>query len=652
MNETVRFDGRVLYLSADADLMREQMAGRELTLAQAGPLRDNVSTDEITPVTVMLTYDERLGQYPYVGFTVGDQRPIRKNAVRDGGFAVTVAGWRYGKGSSRESSPLAEQAAGIRLVIAHSFERIYQQNCDNIGLLTSTDFSLLERIAAGEAIPLTAFHAGRDRLTQDIIGHGGLLAYSKTVAWPAPEATPPDAAAGGPRTLVEKIIARHLHPDAVGAATGQGVFLATDWRFSHDYFTGMCAHLMHQAFGQPAPLYAPERIVAFQDHLVLAGESAPHLQGGLLPGVANLMAGHAAFVRDYPVRAHGQLDGVAGSEGICHAMMVERYALPGQVVVGTDSHTPHSGALGCLAFGAGATDVANSWVSGYVRCTVPPTLLVQIDGALGPGVSAKDLVLHLLRLERFAAGGAIGAVLEYAGAAVRGMAVDERATLTNMVAELGGFSGIVAPDEQTVRFLWERRGLRYELEPWMVSDPGATYSEVLRIDAGAIAAMVARPGDPGNGMPVHALAAPVSVDIAYGGSCTAGKRCDFDMYHEVLRWGVEHGMRVAPHTRLYLQFGTMDVREYCAERGYLDAFARVGATLVMPGCGACANCGPGQSVAAEQVSISAINRNFPGRSGPGQVWLASPYTVAASALAGHVATFGQLRERARGVISA
>lgn len=645
MNDTVRFDGRILYLSADPGLVREQLAGRDLTLAQAGPLRDNVSTDEITPVTVMLTYDERLGQYPYVGFTAGGQRPVGPDAVRDGGFAVAVAGKRYGKGSSRESSPLAEKAAGIRLIIAHSFERIYQQNCDNIGLLTSTDFSLLDRIAAGEAIPLDAFCAGRDRLTQDIIRHGGLLAYSKAVAWPAPRPVPSHAATDGPRTLVEKIIARHLHPGHATASAGQGVFLATDWRFSHDYFTGMCAHLMHQAVGQPAPLYAPERIVAFQDHLVLAGESVPHLQAGLLPGVANLMAGHAAFVRDYPVRAHGQLgdgDG-AGSEGICHAMMTERYALPGQVVAGTDSHTPHSGALGCLAFGAGATDIANSWITGYVRCAVPRTVLVRIDGELRPGVTAKDLVLHLLQLERFAAGGAIGAVIEYAGTAVQRMSIDERATLTNMVAELGGFSGIVAPDEQTVQFLWERRGVRFALEPWMASDPGATYSEVLSIDAGAIGPMLAQPGDPGNGIAVQDLDAPVVVDIAYGGSCTAGKRSDFDMYHEVLRWGLERGMRVAPHTRLYLQFGTLDVRRYCEEQGYLDVFARAGATLVMPGCGACANCGPGQSVEAGQVSISAINRNFPGRSGPGQVWLASPYTVAASALAGRIATYGQLR---------
>ncbi|MGF6240874.1 3-isopropylmalate/(R)-2-methylmalate dehydratase large subunit [Paraburkholderia sp. GAS38] len=644
MDDAIRLDGRVLYLSQNPAVIAAQLAGEDFTCATAGPLRDNVSTDEITPVTVMLTYDERLGQFPYVGFKAGEVLPIGRDAVKNGGFRVTVAGKRYGKGSSRESSPLAELSAGIRLIVAESFERIYQQNCDNIGILTTTDFSVLDRLVAGETVPIDEFLKGRDALTQQIIRSGGLLAYSKFSDWPAPrvrDAT--HASAPQPKTLVEKIIERHLHPGVAGAQRGDGVFIAADWRFSHDYFTGMCAHLMHRAFGKPAPLHAPDHIIAFQDHLVLAAQSIPHVRDGLLPGVANLAQGHTAFSRDYPVRSHGALDGVPGSEGICHALMAEQYALPGQVVSGTDSHTPHSGALGCLAFGAGATEIANSWVTGYVRCKVPETLRIEINGTLHDGVTAKDVVLHLLQMEAIRSGGAIGLVFEYGGEAVRAMSIDERATLTNMVAELGGFTGIVEPDERTVAFLKERRGVDFVLEGWMKSDAGASYRDTVRIDATALQPMLARPGDPGNGVPAPQLEGEVAIDIAYGGSCTAGKREDFDFYHEVLRWGVERGMAVAPGTRLYLQFGTMAVRRYCEERGYLPVFEQAGATLVMPGCGSCANCGPGQSGRAEEVTISAINRNFPGRSGPGNVWLASPYTVAASALAGKITTFEQLK---------
>lgn len=644
MTEHVRFDGRILFLSCDPQVIAAQLAGEEVSLEAALPLRDDVSTDEITPVTTMLSYDERLGRYPYVGLQVGGRRPVGEGAIKAGGFAVTVAGKRYGKGSSRESSPLAERAAGIRLIIAESFERIYQQNCDNIGILTSTDFALIARIAAGEPIPMAAFLEGRDEITRQIILAGGLMAFSRTRDWPV--AAPVPAAQGGaPQTLVEKILLRHAHPETARIEAGAGIFVAADWRFSHDYFTGMAAHAMDQGFGPAATVRDPERVAVFNDHLVLAPLSVPHRRDGLLPGIADLVRAHEAFASRHPVRAHGALPDASGAEGICHAMMAERYVLPGEVAVGTDSHTPHSGALGALAFGAGATDIAHAWVTGYIRCTVPQTLRIEITGRLQPGVTAKDVVLHLLRQPDIRKGEAIGAVFEFGGSAVRAMSVDERATLTNMTAELGGFTGIVEPDAATVAFLRERRGVAFELEPWMASDPGASYRRVITLDAGAIPTLVARPGDPGNGVAIAALEAPVSVDIAYGGSCTAGKRADFDFYHEVLRWGVDHGLRVADGVRLYLQFGTLDVRQYCEGRGYLETFRQAGAELVMPGCGACANCGPGQSTAPGQVTISAINRNFPGRSGPGEVWLANPFTVAASALAGRIVSFADLQSQ-------
>jgi 3-isopropylmalate/(R)-2-methylmalate dehydratase large subunit len=157
--------------------------------------------------------------------------------------------------------------------------------------------------------------------------------------------------------------------------------------------------------------------------------------------------------------------------------------------------------------------------------------------------------------------------------------------------------------------------------------------------------MVARPGDPGNGVALRDLGERVKVDIAYGGSCTAGKREDFDQYHRVLEWAAQRGLRVAPGVALYLQFGTVDVRDYCIRRGYLAAFDAVGAEMLQPACGACANCGPGASTRRDHVTVSAINRNFPGRSGPGQVWLASPPTVAASAIAGELVSFEDLRAR-------
>jgi 3-isopropylmalate/(R)-2-methylmalate dehydratase large subunit len=648
MERAIRFSGRILFLSTKLDAVRRQLAGENLTLADCLPVRDDVSTDEITPTTVCLYYDERLARYAHIGFKVGGEMPIGVDTFRNGRFEIIVAGKRYGKGSSRETSPLAEKAAGVRLIVAENFERIYRQNCDNIGILTTTDFSLLDRIIAGDAIPLDAFLTGRDEITQNVIRAGGLLKYSKEHLPRTHGKHYAAIRADGPAlSLVEKIIARRKVVPAGDVATGEGMFISTDWRFSHDHFTGMCAHFIEDAFGADLALERPDEIIAIQDHLILAAESAPHVRDNLVPVVNELHAAHRQFAVKYGTRVHGQLPGEKGSEGICHPLLTEKYALPGQVVVGTDSHTPHSGALGCLAFGAGATDIANSYVTGLIRFRMPEIIRIELTGRLRPGVLARDIVQYLLQTEPVRQGHAIGAVFEYGGPAVKAMAMDERATLTNLVAELGGLTGIVEPDAKTVAFLRERRGIAFAIEDWMHSDPGARYKETIRIDCADIPPMVARPGDPGNSLPLSDVKERVRIDIALGGSCTAGKRADFDAYHEVLKWGLEHGLHVPEGTRLYLQFGTLGVRDYCVANGYVETIEAAGGEVVSPGCGACANCGPGQSTRKDEVTISSINRNFPGRSGPGSVWLGSPYTVAASALAGYITSFEDLRDSVR-----
>ncbi|SAK49456.1 isopropylmalate isomerase large subunit [Caballeronia fortuita] len=643
--------GRILFLASDPAKVERQLAGIDLTLDEAGALRDDVSTDEITPISVLTRFDERLGQCPYVGFHAGGRNPVGHDAVRAGRFQVTVAGNRYGKGSSREHSPLAEYSAGIRLVIARSFERIYRQNADNLGLFTSTDFGLIERIRRGEKIDIDELVAGRDPLAAAILKSGGLLRFGQLHMQRVNIGGASDDDA--PRTLVEKILARHaLTTDVTNASleAGNGIFVRADWRFIHEYYTGMAAHMLHATFGRPLTLHEPRSMIAFEDHLSYSHRSELHVKNGLLPNVRELSDAHRTFARDYGVRNHGYLSEAnseldEGSEGISHAMMAERYALPGQVVAGTDSHTPHSGALGCVAFGVGTTDMANAFVTGAVRMTVPQTLRIDLSGPVAPGVTAKDIVLHLLADARIRAGAGVGKVFEFAGTAIASLSTDERTTLTNMTAELGGFTGIVAPDNETVRFLRERRGIDFIIEPWMRSDEGARYADVIGIDCARLTPMLAAPGDPGNGIALTTLDERPGIDIAYGGSCTAGKREDFDHYHDVLAWAAHRGLRVPGHVKLYLQFGTQDVRDYCIAQGYIDAFERVGAILLQPSCGACANCGPGSSTQAEQVTISAINRNFPGRSGPGKVWLASPPTVAASALAGRIASFAELQER-------
>ena len=648
--QLIRFDGRVLFLSTDPEIVYRQLQGEDLVRTAAGTLRDDVSTDEITPLPSLVHFDDEIGRHAHTGYRVGESNPIQLDALRLGSFGVLVAGRRYGKGSSREHAPLAERAAGIKLVIAESFERIYRQNCDNIGLFTSTDFGLLDRIRAGEAIPLADLLQGRDELAARILAAGGLLEYGRAhLADAKPASLPEDTA---PRTLTQKIIARHLLAERGrrwSAEPGSGGFVRARFRFIHEIYTAMAAHMLHRCYGRPLALHEPDTILCFEDHNAYAHRSTTHRRQNLLPAIRRLSEGHRAFARDYGLKDHGYLAGEEGSEGISHALMAETYAVPGEVCVGTDSHTPHSGALGCLAFGVGTTDMANAFMTGAVRLTVPESLLIRLEGSLPSGVTAKDVVLKLLAEPRIRAGLGLGRVFEFTGPVVSAMSIDERATLTNMTAELGGFSGIVAPDAETARFIRERRGSDVAIEDWMASDPGAPFAAELTLDCSALTPMLAAPGDPGNGVPCDGLAAPVPITIAYAGSCTAGKREDFDQYHEVLAWAAARGLKVPDNIVFYLQFGTVAVRRYCEERGYLDTFRRVGAQILNPACGACAQCGPGVSSQADEVTISAINRNFPGRSGPGKVWLASPPTVAASAIAGKIVSFEQLQRQISGV---
>jgi 3-isopropylmalate/(R)-2-methylmalate dehydratase large subunit len=648
----LELSGRILFLCADPDLIDRQLAGDNLSLAQAGALRDDVSTDEISPVNSLVYFDDRLAGYPYTGLRSGTRTPIGVNAIRQGGFSVTVAGNRYGKGSSREHSPVAECRAGIRLVIAQSFERIYRQNADNQGLFTSTDFGLIERIERGDPIDVEELVESRDALATAILRTGGLLRYGQRSMRRIEPHTDLESNTK-PLTLAQKIFARHAvktENTAASITPGAGVFVRADWRFIHEYYAAMAAHMLHASLGRPLRLHEPASIVAFEDHLSYANKSPMHLRVGLLADVRALATAQREFARECGFRNHGYLDvvegnGAEGSEGISHPMMTEQYALPGQVVVGTDSHTPHSGCLGCIAFGVGTTDMANAFVTGAVRMTVPQSLRIDMQGPIPPGVTAKDLALHLLATPKIRAGAGLNRVFEFAGTAVEGLSTDERATLTNMTAEFGGFTGIVAPDAETVRFLRERRGIDFVVESWMRSDPGADYADVISVHCSSVTPMVAAPGDPGNGVAIADLKSRPSIDIAYGGSCTGGKREDFDQYHAVLAWAMEHGLRVSARVELVLQFGTTAVRDYCAARGYLDTFSHVGATVLQSSCGACANCGPGSSTRADQVTVSAINRNFTGRSGPGQMWLASPATVAASAIEGEIVSFAELQDR-------
>src|SRR5688500_18526448 len=378
----------MLFLTENTELIRQQLAATGEAAAELEsqlaerlrnddlPLMSNISTDEITPGWVCFYYDETLGQYVYVGMREG---AVQKDEVRNGGFAVVVSGLSKGCGSSRETAPYAERAAGIELVIARTIEKIYGQNSQNIGLLTSTDFGLIERIRRGEEIPLAEFTRGLDPISQSIVEYGGLFNYNR--ARLAGETVPPPVETGKrPMNLVEKIIARHAFVRAgeVGVEAvrpGDALFAVADVRFSHEYVTPMAESLFKQALGRDARVTEPESVYAFRDHLTFLGRvmSEEKRKMGLLERADGLAVTQASFTVEQGIRLYGESE-EGGSEAICHNAVVEDLALPGQLVIGTDSHTCMAGVLGCFAFGVGSTDMANAWYTKDIRVRVPETV--------------------------------------------------------------------------------------------------------------------------------------------------------------------------------------------------------------------------------------------------------------------------------------
>jgi 3-isopropylmalate/(R)-2-methylmalate dehydratase large subunit len=665
---TLKFEGRILHLLDDADLVKAQLyEGRNVTLTPElkERLRDQISTDEITPAYICFFYDETLGDFPYLGLrttnrsTGETEYPVQRNAVRDGGFVCSVAGKRRGKGSSREASPYAELHAGIQVVVAESIERIYNENCQNLGVLTTSDFSIIDRILAGEEIQLSEFTDGADEITRQIIEYGGLFEFNVArlqgkVTIPVTTALQPGAADRRPMTLAEKIFAKHLVTDAARGELGvpwvepgDAGFFRTDIRFSHEYVTPMASIFFEDKVGADAKVVDADSILFFRDHLTFLDKvmSQERIEQGLLDVANELEVKQRTFSEKQGVKLYGeQMGHRLGSQAICHSKILEEYAEPGMLIIGTDSHTPHAGAIGAVAFGVGTTAIFNSWITKDVRVQVPKSFKVVITGTPAANVTAKDYMLEILRHPYIRDGEAIGQIIEYAGPAVEALGVDERATMTNMAAEVGAFTGIIAADRKSVEFMVNERGMdrarAEELVVGMQSDPGAEYVKVIEIDASAIRPMAALPNDPGNGVFIDELGdAPIRIDIAYAGSCTAGKKEDMDMYARVFAEADAQGLKIHPDVKAYIQCGSTEVREYCRERGYLELFERMGAEFIEPGCGACIAAGPGVTSSPDEVSISSQNRNFPGRSGPGNLYLGSPYSVAASAVAGYVTSW-------------
>jgi 3-isopropylmalate/(R)-2-methylmalate dehydratase large subunit len=638
---------RVLFLTKDYDLIRKQLKGElNLTMDDVAPadLLDDINTDVMTPAWVCFNHrPDDLAQNAYAGLMENGERVVPERALYDADFEVVVSGERKGVGSSRETAVQAEKWSGIRIVIADSFAPIHARNNINQGVLMG-DYDVLRRLQDGEDVPLEEFMKGYDPITELIVRAGGLFPFSKSLQAGELE-LPPVETVDRPMTMAEKVIARHLVGTASCVKPGDAVLAKVDGGYSHEFTTAQVHYFLQQEYGGSYELPNPSKFAVFEDHLFYADgveKMAPFTRKiELLRELQREFQAHTG-VRDYSVK-----DGM--SPGICHQVAREQFIEPGDLILATDSHTTMGGGNNAYTYGVGATEYANLIKNGCTPLTVPESIRFELTGELRDGVTAKDVMLFIL-MKWTRDGDTLNRSMEFGGPGLKCLSADERATLANMATECSARAGIVEADDTMLGWIAERRpGVPRDAlrERFVAPDAGAHYDGgVHEINLSELRPMVAHPGDPDHGVPSDPTngayiddLGDVKIDIAYAGSCTAGKIDDLDMYARVLKEAVDSGRRVAEGVNFYIQYGSVEVKRHCEDSGLTEVFARSGATIIDPGCGACIGCGPGVSDRADQVTVSAINRNYTGRSGPGALYLASPLTVAASAIEGRIVAY-------------
>jgi 3-isopropylmalate/(R)-2-methylmalate dehydratase large subunit len=642
---------RVLFLTKDPELIKCQLSG-ELDLRmedlKVDDLMDDINTDVMTPAWVCFDYKpEDIARNAYAGLIVNGERVVPTDALRNGNFEVIVSGMRKGVGSSREQATQSEVFSGIRIAIAASFAPIHEGNNINQGLLMG-DHDMLVRLQRGEGVPLEEFYEKYDPISQLIVREGGLFPFAKAVERGEVELPLPNTSKR-PMTMGEKILARHLRGGDPNAPKyvkpGDAVVVDVDGGYSHEFTTAQVHHFLAQEYGETYAITNPRKFAVFEDHLIYADEVAK--MRPFLPKIETLREMQRAFQHHTDCRDYSAKGNV--SPGICHEVAREYFIDPGDFIQATDSHTCMGGVNNALAWGVGSTEYAVLAHSGFTMVEVSESIRFELTGTLQPNVTAKDVMLYIL-LEYAKPQMTLDRIIEFTGPGLRSLSLDERATLANMATECSARTAIVEADERTFEWIAAMRpGVDVErLRARAVApDPDAEYAGgVHTIDLATIQPMVAHPGDPDRGVasdPTNGAEiediGDVKIDIAYAGSCTAGKVDDLLFYHQVAKEAVDNGLRVADGVKFFIQFGSQAVEKFARDNGFVDTFERAGATVLNPGCGACIGCGPGVSEATEQVTVSAINRNFRGRSGPGKLWLASPLTVAASAFTGRITAY-------------
>lgn len=645
----LRLSGRILHLVMDPVAVRAQLDGTDLTVAEATELgyTFGINTDLIINGAACT-----LGWTPAVlgpHFLDGFMDAIHKGDVQEGGFQILVAGDAWGSGSSREVAVDAIMGAGIQLVVADGFERIHRENLVYRGMPHTTDRAVLDRLIAGEDIDVASLYDHYPPFFRLVSSVGGILAFGTEILAGNIEPWYETARTSKhPMTIVEKIVAgktwiggNPLDPGtSFGVsyvAPGEQVLCEVNFRGVHEYTGGPVFDFYEQTWGN-RPVFNPEAVAAFEDHFVLIADehTAPAIQQGRGDSARLMTIAMLEACSTHHIRVHGPDRDLEA--GVCHRLVVEKYASPGDIVVLTDSHTPTAGVNNAFAFGVGSSAMSFALGTGLIPVSVPRTVRIVLTGDPSKtGITPKDVVLHLIgdpyfREKQWANDDADTCVIQIGGPALDRWTVDEQSVIPNMSVEGGLMTGILEPNEPLIRFLMEQRNLSRDevLTQLVYPDDDATYERVIEINVEEIPVTVATPGDSRNRARLADVGEVIINNVVIA-SCTGGSFEDLRAAADVLRGRqLANGMTltVSPSSALALRQ---------AERtGVMDVFRKVGAVITQPGCGSCIGNGPGSPLPGG-ATASATNRNFAGRMGSkGPVYLVSPAVAAASAITGRL----------------
>ncbi|MBL7995173.1 hypothetical protein JNM05_07345 [bacterium] len=635
-------DKKIFYYTENPEKVRDQIDGKPFHY-NGEPLVFGVSTDTIiNGAACTLGYTEDiLGPH----FLVGKGDLIGENDMANGNFAVVVGGESYGSGSSREVAVVAHRGAGIRLVVAKSLERIFRENMTFDRLYFTTDFTVLDQLHAGKTIDLDELMQDLSPLYKAVFFGGGLLEFGKKIV--SGDADLPYKEFGRkkkPMTIAEKILSAKAvvmeKPDRKGLSfvePGEQLFVYADFLGMHEYTGGHVRSLFVKAFDR-GPIHSGTTVRGFNDHFVLIGhDDVPaDVKKKRFTSARELAKELTSFCNEKKIPMHGP--GGTMPAGVCHRLVVESYAKPGDVIALTDSHTPTAGVMNCFAYGLGSTAIAMGLGTGMIPVTVPKTVRIWIDGEDPLHlVTPKDLILHIIgdpyfREQKWKTKPGDTVIMQFGGPALEHFTVDELSVLTNMTVEGSATTGVVEPCEPVIKFLVEKRGMpESEVRDMMVHpDENAHYESIYKVNIADVPVTVATPGDSRNRKPIT-MVKGTKIDNVVIVSCTGASLEDLRQVALAVR-----GRKKFDRIHMVVTPSSQQVYDDAEREGLLNLFEKFGAVITEPGCGSCIGNGPGISINGS-VTASTSNRNFSGRmGGSGDVFLVSPFVAGIAACTGEL----------------